>query len=173
MLIFSSELWITIITNVVLISLFIALFFFTYVAYIEGEIVQKQMAFLSEEITSFIKILGPDIRQQIKEYINNMSPINLDDEDKRVKELNRETTTKAIIANIIFLVCCCIGVYFIYNASTKDFSISNVLIKNGIILLFVALTEYGFLTYFGANYISVNPYSIVYNIIEQISKVVN
>ena len=125
-----SELSITVITNVLFISLFIALFFFTYVAYIEGIIVKKQMALLSDEITSAIKILGPDITKEIKEYINKLPPLDLDEEDEKVKQSNSKTKYNAIMANVIFTVVVLVIAYYIYNASDKPILIKDILIKN-------------------------------------------
>jgi hypothetical protein len=71
-----TELFITVSTNVLFISLFLGLFFFTYVAYEEELIVKKQMVFLSDEITGFITLLGPDVKKQFKNYINNLPPFD-------------------------------------------------------------------------------------------------
>lgn len=160
-----SELSITVITNVLFISLFLGLFFFTYAAYIEQSVVKDQMAFLSNEISSSVKILGPDISDQFKTYINSLPNINLEDADKTVEQMNKNTKFNAIIANLVFTIFVAICVYGIYSRSDKSFSISEILIKNFIILIFVALTEFIFLTYFGSKFISLNPNLIVHNLI--------
>lgn len=168
-----SELSITVITNVLFISLFLGLFFFTYAAYIEGQVVKDQMLFLSEEISSSVKILGPDITNSFKNYVNNLPELNLDEADKTVEKMNLGTKYNAIIANVGFALLVAGGVYFIYKSSDKSFSINNILIKNGIILFFVALTEFVFLTFFGAKFISLNPNSIVHNVIDKIREFVS
>ncbi len=66
------ELAITIISNVLFISLFIGLFFFTYAAYIEQKVVKDQMNFLSDEISDSVNILGPVFKNKFTEKINSL-----------------------------------------------------------------------------------------------------
>lgn len=167
-----SELSITVITNVLFISLFIGLFFFTYAAHIEEQIVKKQMEFLSETISSSVKVLGPDVSRIFKNYVNNLPELDLNEADKTVEKMNTKTKKNALFANIIFAIFVGVCVYFIFKNSDKSFSVKDILIKNAIILVFVALTEFVFLTYFGANYISLNPNVIVYNIIKKIKELI-
>lgn len=168
-----SELSITVITNVLFISLFLGLFFFTYAAHIEGQVVKDQMNFLSEEITSAVKLLGPDITNGFKGYVNNLPKLDLDEADTLVEKLNANTKFNAIVANLGFTIFVVICVYFIFNSSDKSFSISHILIKNLIILVFVALTEFIFLTQFGSKFISLNPNSILYNIVHNIKEIIS
>lgn len=173
MLINKSKLFITVITNVLFISLFISLFFFTYTAYIEQEIVQKQMGFLSETITGNIKLLGPDIKKEFKEFINKLPEIQLVEEDNKVKKMNAETMYNAIVINIIFAIVLCILVLYVWSIGYIDWNkVEEILITNVIIVAFIALTEFGFLTYFGANFVSLNPNTIVYNIINNIKDII-
>lgn len=155
-----SELSITVITNVLLISIFIGIFFFTYATYIEQEVVKSQMDFLSKNITSFVLFLGPDLRDKYKNYLKDVKITGFDDIDKQVEELNKETVNKAIIANVIFFVCAVAIVFFIYHRSLKNrepIHLGQILTQNLIILLFVGLTEFSFLTFFGSKFISLNP----------------
>jgi hypothetical protein len=160
-----TELTITVITNVLFISLFLGLFFFTYAAYIEGEVVKSQMEFLASNLSSSIKILGPDITNKFKDTLNNLPPLDLGNADSIVSSMNSSTKYNAIIANVVFTILVALGVYFLYSYSDKSFGISHILIKNFIILIFVALTEFSFLTFFGSKFISLNPNSVNYNVI--------
>jgi hypothetical protein len=159
------ELAITVITNVLFISLFIGFFFFTYGAYIEKEIVKSQMEFLASNVSSSIKILGPGITNKFKNIIGNLNLPNLDSADSDVAIKNSLIRLKAVIANVILIVLVILGVYFLYSYSDKSFSIIHILSKNFIILIFVALTEFSFLTFFVSKFISLNPNSVNYNII--------
>ena len=163
-----SELMITVITNVLFISLFIGLFFFTYTAYIEENVVHAQMKYLSEEIISKVNIFGDSVVSMFDSYINSIPKINLDDADKEVEKQNSNIKNMALYTNILFTIVVIGLVYFIYNKSDKSFKVQDILIKNGIILFFVALTEYSFLTFFGSKYMSLNPNSIKYNIIDNV-----
>jgi hypothetical protein len=167
-----SELMITVSTNVLFITLFIGLFFFTYVAYIEESVVQSQMGYLSEEILSKIKILGNDFITLFGNYVNTMGKPNLDKEDKEVEIQNSNVKYKALYANIGFSIIVIGLVYVIYNMSDKSFSISDIIIKNLIILFFIALTEFSFLTYFGSKYVSLNLNAVKYSLINNIQDLV-
>jgi hypothetical protein len=165
-----TELTITVITNALLISLFLGVFFFTYAAYIEKEVVKSQMEFLANNISSSIKILGPDITNKFKDIIQDIPPLNLDSADAVVSSMNSSTKYTAIIANILFTLLVILGVYYLYTNSDKSFSITHILIKNSILLIFVALTEYSFLTFFASRFITLNPNSVNYNIIYNLKK---
>jgi len=160
-----TKLTITIVTNVLFISLFLGLFFFTYAAYIEREVVKSQMEFLANNLSSSIKILGPDITNKFKDTLNNLPPLDLDHADSIVSSMNSSIKYNAIIANLVFTIVVILGVYFLYSYSDKSFSISHILIKNFTILIFVALTEFSFLTFFRSKFISLNPNSVNYNVI--------
>jgi len=143
-----SELMIIVLINVLFISLFIGLFFFTYASHIEETVVHSQMKYLSEEIISKINMFGSNITSMFNSYISNIPKPNLDDADKEVEKHNLNIKYTALYANIVFTIVVSILIYFIYSNSDKSFNIKNILIKNGIILFFIALTEYSFLTLF-------------------------
>lgn len=167
-----TELSITVMTNVLFISLFIGIFFFTYGAYIEAEVVKSQMEFLATEISNSIKFLGPDITNKINDTIHNLPPMNLDSADSAVATMNNSTKIKALIANIVFLILVIIGVYFLskYDDTVSTDSIQQILSKNFIILIFIGFTEYAFLTFFGSKYISLNPNYVNYIITDNLKQ---
>jgi hypothetical protein len=164
-----TELSITVMTNVLFISLFIGIFFFTYAAYIEAEVVKSQMEFLATEISNSIKFLGPDITNKINDTIHNLPPINLDSADSAVATMNNSTKIKALIANIVFLILVIIGVYFL-SKYDDTVPIYEILTKNLIILIFIGFTEYAFLTFFGSKYISLNPNYVNYIITDNLKQ---
>ena len=162
------ELSITVLTNVLFISLFIALFFFTYAVYIENWVVKNQMNFLSEELSSSISILGPTFQNIFKNKINNLPKLDFSEVDEAVNKTNKSVFMKAIYANLFFIIFISGIVYYIYKISDKSFSLKEILIKNAIILVFVGLTEFVFLTYFGSKYLSLNPNIVKYTAINNI-----
>ena len=162
------ELSINVIISVLFISLFIGVFFFTYGAYIEGLVVKNQMKFLSEDIGGYINLLGDNINKKVKQKILELPEINLDEEDNKVKENNLLVMKKAINANSVFIVVAIAIVYYLNK--TAQLNISDVVIKNFIILIFIGLTEYVFLNYFAADYISINPNLVKYTIVENLKK---
>lgn len=162
------ELSINVIISVLFISLFIGVFFFTYGAYIEGLVVKNQMKFLSEDIGGYINLLGNDINKNIKNKLLELPNIDLHEEDDKVKESNLKVMNNALIANIAFVVSTIFIVYYL-NKSAK-LNIKDVIIKNFIILIFIAITEYAFLKYFGAHFISIDPNKVKYNVVENLKK---
>ena len=163
-----TKLTITVMMNVLLISLFIAFFFFTYGSYIEHKIVESQMKFLAVDIMNIIKVFGKNINMMIKKQIMKMKTPDLKDADKAASLENRQIMIKAAIVNIIFTVVVVTTIYFLYSKSKKDFNMKTLIYQNLILLLFVALTEFAFLTFFAADYISINTNDVKYNFIKNL-----
>jgi len=86
--------------------------------------------------------------------------------------MNVNVLITAIKANLFLIVLVDIIVYILFNKSNKSFSISNILIKNAIILVFIGLTEFSFLQFFGSKYISLNPNVVKHTIIHNIKDLV-
>ena len=167
------ELAITVITNVLFISLFIGIFFFTYGGYIEKQVVKNQMEFLADEITDSVHIFGPNAKELLKNRINTLPPLDFGELDTIVAKMNLNVLYKAIVSNIFLIIFISLIVYFTYAKSDKSFTIKNILIKNAIILVFVALTEYSFLNFFGSKYMSLNPNIVKHAIVKNIKNIVN
>jgi ABC-type phosphate/phosphonate transport system permease subunit len=173
---FYSELFIKIITNVLFISLYIAIFFFTYGSVLEKQVVKEQMAFLVNNISNIIKLFGPTVNSELGVFFNHLSPPDLSHEDHFVQELNNKTLQKAILANVCFLICviiCVVIVYFFARNNNIDIDIIKILSQNFIILIFIALTEFLFFKYFAAKYISINPNETKLTVIENLQKIEN
>jgi len=160
------ELTINVIISVLFISLFIGAFFFTYGAHIEGLVVKNQMKFLSEDIGGYINLLGNDINKNIKNKLLELPNIDLREEDDKVKESNSKVMNTALIANIAFIVSSIFIVYYLNQSG--NLNIKDIIIKNFIILIFIAITKYAFLTYFGADFISIDPNKVKYNVVENL-----
>lgn len=136
-----------IILNVTIISSFIGVFFFTYAATVEKEILEDQSKYIAENMADKVKIFLPeDLKQEIA---NDLQEPDLSKEDKDAEESNKELRNKALIV---------LGVLFIVGilATLVVSKIGNIgfhIVKEAIIiLLFVALTEFLFLNIITRNY---------------------
>jgi len=163
-----SKLAITVIMNVLLISLFIGIFFFTYGSYIEGKIVNNQMEFLSSDISNIVRLFGENTNNNFKEKIKTFILPDLHEEDKKAKESNNKIMMKALKVNIFFAIAVIIAIYVIYITSKKDFSMGVLIKQNLILLLFVALTEFSFITFFVSDFVSIDPNNIKYNFVKNL-----
>jgi hypothetical protein len=162
------ELSINVIISVLFIYLFIDIFLFRYGPHIGRVIVENQIKFLSEDIGGYINLLGNNINKKVKQKLLDLPEVNLDEEDNRIKEINSQVIKKAKSVNSLFIVFTIAIVYYLNK--TAQLNISDVLIKNLIILFFIGLTIYIFLTYFAADYISINPNLVKYTIVEKLKK---
>ncbi len=163
------ELTINVIISVLFISLFIGAFFFTYGTHIEGLVVKNQMKFLSEDIGGYINLLGNDINKNIKNKLLELPNIDLHEEDEKIKESNSKVMNSALITNIAFVVSTIFIVYYLNQSA--NLNIKDIIIKNFIILIFIAITKYAFLTYFGADFISIDPNKVKYNVVDNLKKI--
>jgi len=167
------KLSITVIINVLLISIFIGLFFFTYGAYIEKKVVKNQIEFFGNNISSLIKLCGSNVNNYFSNFLKKLTIPDLSHEDKIVADSNKKVLMKALIANIFFILLVVTSIFFIYRSSKKDFSIKTLLIQNMILLLFIGFTEFSFLTFFGSKYISINPNFIKLKVVENIEELLH
>jgi hypothetical protein len=165
-----TKLTITVMMNVLLISLFIGFFFFTYGSIIEHKIVESQMKFLSDDLVNVIRLFGKNINSIVKEKLLQMKPPNLSKADSMAKENNKQIMIKALGANIVFTIIVVSSIYFLYKKSKKDFSMKTLIYQNLILLVFIALTEFSFLTFFAADYVSINTNNVKYNLIENVQE---
>ena len=102
-----------------------------------------------------------DIKIKMDNYLENNSikidniKLNLDEDDKKVAEQNKVLLIKAIkVLGIIFVV----GVGIVWKMSkTYNFDFNHLLKENLIMLCFVALTYFIFLTYYIQYYLSIDP----------------
>lgn len=223
-----------IIMHIILISLFITVFFFTYGAYLEKQVLKRQLEYMIDDSLDNLILVFPDATKNIKasadstssisaenreninrltnntsDYIlNNLNNKQLPEEkinaimqqtanvnnvitntteniakslndtlakikdyqivpdeelDKKVEESNKKVIMQAVIALAIGLV---VGIIIIFILTkkldmegmlNKEFVI-KLLKKNGIVLIFIALTEFTFAYFFAQNimYIDVN-----------------
>jgi hypothetical protein len=131
------------------------------------------MKFLSEDIVNIIRLFGKNINTIVKEKLSVMSPPDLSKADAKAKDNNKQIMMKAAGANIVFTIIVVISIYFLYKKSKKEFSMKTLIYQNLILLVFIALTEFCFLTFFAADYVSINTNKIKYNFVENVQELNN
>jgi hypothetical protein len=158
-----------IILNVTFIATFIGIFFFTYGKRIEENIVKHQSelvaTYLAKDLSAFID------KQTAQTLTSNISIPDMSSADKQVDEHN------SIIQQDAFKIISVIAIggvlLTIIVAKYYKLNLAYILRTNLIILLFVALTEYVFLTYIGQNFISLDPNFVRNKILISLKKSVN
>lgn len=160
-----------ILLHVILISAFLVVFFFTYAARVESEIVESQSKAIVKDIADEVKILLPDAYiNKLGSSIDSIQSPDMRDEDQKVKEANDKL--KADVIRVITIVIF-IGLTVVWLIShfygNKQFTFTGIVTHNIIILAFVALTEFVFLNYFARNYISIDSNYVKYVILKTLS----
>jgi RsiW-degrading membrane proteinase PrsW (M82 family) len=80
---------------------------------------------------------------------------------------------KAVKVNIIFTLVVVVLIYFIYTKSNKDFNLKTLIYQNLILLLFVGLTEFSIITFYAADYVSIDTNNIKLNVVKNVEKLIN
>lgn len=160
-----------IIMNVSLISIFIAVFFFTYGAKISKEIIEDQVKYLvgdfAGDINAFFtsdsskKQFGMHLKKYIGEKTNGKS-----DADLAAEKSNRALLKKAAMILGLILIVGINTVWFMSKKYGFDFW---VLLKYNLIILAAAgFTEFVFLTFFARYYRIADRNKVKYDILESI-----
>jgi hypothetical protein len=165
---FSKKEIANIILHVVFISTFIAIFFFTYAAKVEEEIVKLQVQYLVDDLTTNAFLLPDHIKKSIKIKLDNITLPDLQSADNAVKEQNKKLMDHAIKIMLVFSVFGLLSAY--YMSSVYDFSFIELLKENALAIVFVALTEYLFLNYVVKNYISADPHYVKRTFLNELHK---
>ena len=155
--------------SIVLMSAFLGIFFFTYAARVEKNIVKSQSERIVVDLTADLNdVLTPtqlsDLRDLVSPYI--VTP-DLSKEDREIEENNKLLMKKASIVIITFVVIGLTAVFLL--SKMENFSLKDIIIRNTIILFFVALTEFCFLTYLAQNYITIDSNFVKYKIINTLA----
>lgn len=150
-----------VIMHIMIISVFIGIFFFTYGAYLEKKILQNQLDFLVDDSLDSLKIFMPEISDSLKkplrEYQIKLNP----NADEQVDKANKQTMKKAMYAILVGFV---IGIIIIYVLSkkldmegntTKQF-VMKLVKYNLMALIVVGLTEFSFAAGFAQNFMSLD-----------------
>ena len=153
------------ILSIILMSAFLGIFFFTYAAHVEKNIVKNQSANIINDLTEDLNSILPEsdlvkLQQISSPYI--VAP-DLSQEDSDVVANNKILMKKAIVVITVFVA---IGTACIFLLTRLgSFPIKYVLLRNFIILFFIALTEFCFLTFFAQNYITIDANFVKYKVL--------
>lgn len=146
----------SILCGVSLISVFIVIFFFTYASKVEKNIVQERCTEIVDDLTSGLESVPKKykamIYSQIAPYLE--APSSLEEKDAIVAEQNKQLLKKATKIVGSFLVLSFLLVFVL--SRIFGFSFLDIVKTNLIILIFVGLTEFAFLTFFAQNYITID-----------------
>jgi hypothetical protein len=155
-----------IVMNVTMISTFIGIFFFTYGKIIEENVVKGQSElvanYLAKDLSTFID------NATAQKLTSQLSPPDMTNADKQVELKNAELQSSAF--NILILVAVGGLLFTIILAKYYTLNLQSILKTNFVILLFVGLTEYIFLTYIGQNFISLDPNFVRLKILQALQK---
>jgi hypothetical protein len=145
-----------IILNIVFIATFIAIFFFTYGATVEQSVIKEQVDYAVNDLIGNVKFfLSPQELELLNNYIDQIKPPDMSAIDKAAADHNKKLIIDASILMGILLI---VGIIIsIVLALVFKFNIGKVIGLNFIILIFIALTEFSFLTFLGKRYRSLDP----------------
>ena len=157
----------SIVMAVLLLSAFISIFYFTYVTSIEAEIVEIQIQYIIKSLTTNVAILPPKYLAALKNQISDMN-IDMKNADENVAKNNTEIfkMVKKIIG--IATVIVCVAIYF--ASKYWEFSFWEVVKENLVIIIFMALTEFLFLTCFAKKFMSGDPNYVKHQLITQLQE---
>jgi hypothetical protein len=157
-----------IILSVIFVATFLSIFYFTYVAKVENDIVVQQIQYLIDDFTKDMKFLSPQELQLVKSNLKKMKHQDLSSQDADVEKSNHAIMMKTIYFIIVLNV---VGLVIVYFISKKyGFNMLDLLKKNFIILISIALTEFTFLNLFVRNYISIELNEIKLLILDKITQ---
>ena len=169
-----------IIIQVISVFIVLTVFFFTYATTVEGEVVKNNVAFMLKNIFgNNLNLLSDDAKETILQKIESIetdSPefkkVNdqIDASNDEIKK-NAFGTLKmlSIGAGVIVLLS------LILSKTTdiqffKGLHLGHIFKETVVIALFVGITEYVFLTYFGAKWISVDPNVVKGHVFDNMAK---
>lgn len=151
-----------VVLHVALMASFLAIFYFTFVANVEKEIVSIQAKNLVESIVQVpIAMLTPQQRAYLYYQANKVKLPDMSEEDAEVEKSNSDLLTSAI-KFVVTIVSVAIAIVLILWGLTfylcgHTWSLSYLFAENLYILVFVGLTEFAFLMLIAKNYASLDP----------------
>ena len=158
-----------IILHVMLMSIFLNIFYFTYAKNTEKEILFDQINILVEELINNISgELNSIEKKALKLLINSeIKKINLEKEDSAVNANNDELLKTAVIATIIGGGIC-LFILFLLLKDCPDLmcNLRYLAISGGVGILFTALAEIFFINVIVKNYISIDSSLVITKIID-------
>jgi hypothetical protein len=161
-----AEFYTNIIMQTMFMVVFLTIYFFTYVAYMEKRIVREQINILFADIKQNVSILPKELKNSLKNKLSQIGNVNTKEDDKKIDDNNKQLMKKVIIIMVVFSMICIFAILFLYTRYTVD--VVSIFKHNLIIILFIAATEFIFLKYFGSLFQSADPDKIKKSIINDI-----
>jgi len=167
-----------ILLHIMLISAFLGSYFFTFGAYLEREVLKEQLNYLINTTLHPIKILMPGISTEIKNKIKNYN-FKIDEQaDINTENKNKKTIYSAIKFISLFcvvglMVVIILSVILDREGMTYNEFYKKLIIRNMIILVFIALTEFIFAYFFAKNYMSIDTNKLKQQIFISLDEIKN
>ena len=162
--IFDEHMLINIIMNSGLIAGFLGVFFFTYVADVEKEIVKMNTKIVTDDL---MQLIGPTLSDESKLSLKlKLKEPDLKDADKMVNDHNIKVQNNAMSV-LILLLDIGLTVSFIISVIYKHHFL-KILGLNLIILTLVGLTEYTFVHFIPHKYITADTNYVRYTILKKL-----
>jgi hypothetical protein len=167
--------------QVACVFIFLSVFYFTYAKNKERDTVNAQVDFLIDSFNSTkFQILPNNLKQILLNKVNDINvntPANAQ-ANKNIDANNNAIKTQVkniIIKVVVGIILLCIVSVILSKKTELDFFKNLQLLKIfkevGIIVFFVGVTEFVFLTYFGSKFVSINPHVIKAQIAQNIATI--
>ena len=149
---------------------FIVVFYFSYGLFMEKIVLNKELSHIIQSFKSNITFLNPSMKMQIKSLIQNAKLPDDAQIDSDINNNNKKILITAIcIAIVIFFVGTGLSFFLttkwaasLFGGHCGNMSYWSNILKNIVVIIAIALTEFLFATYIIANYISVDQNDIMY-----------
>ena len=148
-------------------SSFITFFFFTYAKDVEKTIVVDNVNYtINNLLSDFVQMMPDPLISLLKSQINNIDFHNMEEEDKKTDDANNKLLDFSIKLYGTLLVVSLISAFLIARISNLNFE--DILISNLILLVAIGATEYFFLNYIIAKFISADPNKVKYALVQNL-----
>lgn len=156
---------VSIILNITFIAIFLGVFFFTYGVHVEEQIVKNSSIYIANTLKQDAKLLIPD--SMYNEFVEKLIIPSPEQDENVVKNNNELLYKSSIVLGTIFII----GISTVYVLCNKwKINFWTITKESLIILFFVAITEFIFMTLVVANYMSADPNYVKYSVLTRLKK---
>jgi len=156
-----------VILSVAFASTFIGIFFFTYAKNVEKDVVVNNVNYTVDSLLSGITVLANDDAKKIlAEQVSQVKLGDMSGADKEVNDNNSKLLVQSAKILGTILVVSLITTFII--AKIYDLDFTELIIQNLILLCGIGLTEFIFLKFIIANFISANPNIVKKKVLEML-----
>lgn len=157
----------SIILHIMIISTFIAVFYFTYGTYLEGITLNYQMQYLAQSLLGDLKILSPELANALKYKITNINISDLQSQDQSTYQSNLNIKLKALLS-IGCLVLTGTGLLAILN-NYHPINFKKIMIEESIPIMSAMLIYFLYATFILSKYRSIDPNYIRKTILQTVN----